>query len=499
MEPERESPQLTAAPLYVGVVLCLLTIWLAWSPLFAGQTSAQVIAVCAVAGYIAAYLWRWAALKRNFEEGDLRPVIGEFLDGVAVTLIMTLVIGALFRITPLGAQAEKLAFEAFNYGRPAAKREPQVVVVDSSSVARTPVTDRAKLEAFLRKTVLEAPATERPAAIGFDVNFRQPGGGFVNPDEGAEIAFLEVCIEADRAMKGPTAAENAPSRVRLGTTRALLDPPDTWMPMPRYLPMATSLDVPETVFARSYASFRVPTGETMPSMGLALARALRGEIPKEGGLPGTQLFGGTGILDRADADLHSLDFAWLPILERETLKFDDLLNDTALRQKLAGKAVMVGDVEEASIQDAFSIPGRVRPLAGVYLHALSAQTLASSPLYEFEPNVNALLDVIVGIVGVFCLTVLPALGRGGSVGGVEALVRLTVVLIVIAVGALWALSRFGVAWLDAYNVALGLALGPFLEAGLMGAVARFTATGKRPAPSHDPEAGASDELADDES
>jgi hypothetical protein len=360
---------------------------------------------------------------------------------------------------------------------------------------------------------LNAPSDALPAAVGIDVNFHKPGGGMLNLKVEEEARFLELCLEADAKLatsagvgtlpesvgkgvpqrdavrsnlphadaatrapphreKTDETGEEQPSRVLLGVSRALSDPAETWIALPRYTRLAASIDVPEDVYARSYARFHIPGQPELRAMGLALAEAYSGEIRAKHPLWGTELFGEEAVVKQTAGELHCLDFGRLDSLRRHVVTYGQVMRGAVDADAVKDRILLLGDVRNATIEDAFTIPGRTRPLPGVLLHTLSAETLVQGPLFEFKPAVSLALEVGFEIVAMLCLVVLPAIygRRLRPAESLGALVRLFTILFVVAALSLWALGALQILWLEAFSVAVGLALSPYVEAALVGVV-----------------------------
>jgi hypothetical protein len=63
--------------------------------------------------------------------------------------------------------------------------------------------------------------------------------------------------------------------------------------------------------------------------------------------------------------------------------------------KFSGRMILLGDGTPPS--DAFIVPGRTRPIAGVYIQACAAYTLAVEPVYEFNFASRHILDLMISL------------------------------------------------------------------------------------------------------
>jgi hypothetical protein len=94
--------------------------------------------------------------------------------------------------------------------------------------------------------------------------------------------------------------------------------------------------------------------------------------------------------------LTLVNYSKLEEIQRETILTirPDAIADS--RRLFAGRMVLLGDASE--FKDAFIVPGRNAPVAGVYVIASAAYTLAVEPLYELNPAARLTLDLLISIL-----------------------------------------------------------------------------------------------------
>ena len=124
---------------------------------------------------------------------------------------------------------------------------------------------------------------------------------------------------------------------------------------------------------------------------------------------------------------------------------------------IRGRMVLIGDITDAS--DVFSNPADGKPIAGVLVHALAAQTLATRPLYTFPEWTRYRLDftLALSIFGAWML-----IKHWNHIRDDEG--RLLSLMIAVGAIAVIALAMFvnqtRILWDDFLFVALGLAIHP---------------------------------------
>jgi CHASE2 domain-containing sensor protein len=368
-----------------------------------------------------------------------------------------------------------------------AKDAPQVVVVDTSNVRSVPtaflssdpksapvmptdrpadegrmVTDRAPLKEFLSQVVgMKTP----PRAVGIDINFHNDRGRFLRPDD---YQFFEFCLSLNGNAAGAAGAEKAGLPVFLGVYNVEGLPPEQWLAMPDYKKLAASMAVMRKDTGHLVAAITEPFDRYPPFLGPALAGFEDGKSIVERPKPiwplellsDDELHGKNGALQVKG---FLVDYSWLGAIRRQTTHLDDYKSAADL-ERLQGKTVLLGDVERATIKDAFVVPGEPEPVPGVYLHACAAATLLQSPLYELRPAVRLTLDLVLAL-GVLCwLTWLrlraPRMGKTVAETSLPPAFGL-VAIAVIFTGLL--LARWRVFWPDLLIASVLLAIHPLVE------------------------------------
>ena len=159
-----------------------------------------------------------------------------------------------------------------------------------------------------------------------------------------------------------------------------------------------------------------------------------------------------------------VDYSWLGPLKSRTKPLSYYRGHDDRLAELAGKIVLLGQVKGAPIEDAFVVPGEKDPVAGVYLHACAAATLAKAPIWRFSPFARMTLDILLGILAVLWFTLVNLRARPAGPGrpDTELLPAFGLVAVSTFLAGL-ALSQFRLFWPDFYMAAILIGLHPLVD------------------------------------
>lgn len=370
--------------------------------------------------------------------------------GLAVSLLL---LGAklLLEQTPLGRWAGQETRSMLVGLLPDFReRGPDAIVIDISNLpggTRDPAsgrllpTSRAELG-----RIVEVLAELGPAGIGIDIDFSGTERGWVDDDD---PAFFDLCLAVNRRLP-----------VRLGVWRGLGGPPEGWLVLPRYRPLAAAIYFRDTSDGR-LPIWVAPEGasERLLTLGASLAAARQPAAwarltratgrSAAAGLIFDDITSARVTLAGSELQLQMqealVNHSVLQQLARESIPYTGAEALRAWGPRIANRFVLVGDVERAA--DRFVVPGDRRNQPGVLLHAAQAHTIGSEPVYELGHGFRVLVDV--GIPVLIMLTVI-ALRRASAAVEVHRaeqwlLAGALVLVVLVAVGGLLA---FRVFWTD---------------------------------------------------
>jgi hypothetical protein len=216
---------------------------------------------------------------------------------------------------------------------------------------------------------------------------------------------------------------------------------------------------------------RSATEASLPSLGKALAYDHLGDRAlKNGGTLAEKfprllhVYTHQSLSPSLEGRLMRVDYSWLDPIWGRVRSLDEYLQDTPtarkIRSELAGKAVLLGDVEGASWRDAFVVPGEATPVPGSLTMACAAATLIGGPLYEIDPWWRAWLDVL---LAAFILW-LAARARESNAHIRERAIRLGVICAGLLGVLAYLLVAWNIIWSDVFITALVLLFHPLIEA-----------------------------------
>jgi CHASE2 domain-containing sensor protein len=398
--------------------------------------------------------------RKRFKEKPYRlaDVLKRLGVGMFVTLLLVL-LQSLVEKTSLGHKAKILTYE-FLQGQlsPFSSEERlPILVVDISNIpgGKDQPTPRETLRA-----IIEEMARQGAKAVAVDVDFSPNEDGWITDDD---PKFFDFCLKLGRDGGVP---------VYLGVYRRRTDTSEAWLGLDKYKELAAAVAIQRddvSRMARWVQSSGVP--ERLPTLSAALAETYQRSLPG----PPKWLEGAVEItndnLHGVERQIGEIRFAEAPVnyskleqIEHETLTTISPTSVAEAGELFRGRMVLLGDATRFT--DPFNVPGRARPVGGVYLQACAAYTLAIEPLYEFRARARLVLDLTISLLILFCVewARLCHTPKGGSfpqhiwqarfIWGAIALVTLTGIILI---------RCLSIMWLDFLLVVFALLLHPSVE------------------------------------
>jgi len=340
----------------------------------------------------------------------------------------------------------------------------------------TSISDQTETPRNKLRILITAVVSQRPAAIGIDVDF--------SPDSDSKSVYVDA---GDPFFFNFCRRQGVP--IFLGVKRTIRQQPDAWLGVASYRPLAASLAGPPGDPRYYFASTTVAgADEPLPTLATRLfpyvgtrtrlpwphwmAEQVGADKPVDESMPFDR-----ALLGRK----FSVDYSQLDALitqGKKTPSAQVALNPATAAQHiplsapcgptdspLCGKVVLIGDAEAADGTDNFLLLGRLVP--GVYIHACATYTLSRLPLYDLTLVGQVALDLLFSVPVLIVLAWLRANAprlwkRRLAVEPVQsAAVWLTVVLVVfLGVGLV---ERTRLMWDDFVLVIFALFLHPVVH------------------------------------
>ncbi|HXU35329.1 MAG TPA: CHASE2 domain-containing protein [Blastocatellia bacterium] len=310
--------------------------------------------------------------------------------GMLVTLLL-MTATKFIETTSLGHRIETFLFEALQSQLPSfdSKEQMAIQVVDMTKIRRG--KDQVTLRDALRKTI-EAIVAQHPSAVGIDVDFSPGASGWQDDDD---PNFFDFCLKLKQDSNVP---------IFLGVYRTIGERSDTWLGSDKYKALAAALRVDEDTKRLPRWLLAKGSNEKLPMMSAALATSYRPSLPELAWKLSRTVevtSDNTHGIERRGEDqmllgLSLINYSKLEEIQRETIFTinPDAIADS--ERALAGRMVLLGDATE--FEDPFPVPGRDTRIAGVYLIASAAYTLAVDPLYELNGGARLTLDLLISIL-----------------------------------------------------------------------------------------------------
>jgi hypothetical protein len=159
-----------------------------------------------------------------------------------------------------------------------------------------------------------------------------------------------------------------------------------------------------------------------------------------------------------------VNYSKLEEIQQGTVREVSPASIAASRDSITGKIVLLGDATR--FEDAFCVPGRERPIAGIYLLACTVYTLAVEPLYELNMPMRLAFDLSVSIILMLIVEMLRARyvkKRPGTKFYAARDKAIWVVIAVVSVLGLLIVRWTNIMWFDIPLIAFALLLHPKIE------------------------------------
>jgi CHASE2 domain-containing sensor protein len=337
-----------------------------------------------------------------------------------------------------------------------------------------PVTPRREL-----LKIITAIASQRPKAIGIDIDFSPAESGYLTPDD---QEFFQACLRLENQTQVP---------IFLGVARSVTKSSTEWLGDERFQALAANIVKP--VDPRRMLTFIRIEEEPSPggrsqgprlskAMSVALADAYgRNPLDEGGWLSGMH----RSVLEESNKlDLLErmsekslgpgltmedflVDFSPLKSIEPIQTTNPVVLMDTSQHKHLEGKVVLVGEATLGKTNDVFLVPGYAEPYPGVFLHCCAAYTLIKAPLYGLTWKGRLSIDIVFSISILLCVTLVRLYYKNKSseevaVHRLQGFLTIVVVIAAIIVGVV-SVRFTRVMWDDFFLALCGLALHPLIE------------------------------------
>jgi CHASE2 domain-containing sensor protein len=313
--------------------------------------------------------------------------------------------------------------------KPIPKKIP-IAIVDLGELRQERIMGAKKGEAATPrkelKPVIEKLANLGAKAIGVDVDFSPNNRVFITP---ADSDFFKWCL-----------GQRVPIYLGIKRTQALRR--EEWLLKPEYQNLAASIVAPRTKTQDMLQCFQLH-GESKCAP--TLSEALAGHLP-DASRPfypswferiskrklSNNIYVGVFPVDYSALENFMTRDHTISSIKPEVLEANaDLIKRSV---------VLVGDAsEEAS--DKVSVPARLDPVPGIYIHASAIYTLSQAPLYRFTPHARRVVDTVLATVMIVPLMLLRLYYNKRTTAEVarhrvEGALILIIVLTVLVVGAL---------------------------------------------------------------
>lgn len=392
----------------------------------------------------------------NAEAKRFSPLLERFAIGMVVTVLLML--GAKFvEHSSFGHRIETSMFEILQWPLPKSNKALPIVVVNMSDVPRD--TDLVTSRAAIRRT-LQAVVDQGPLAVGIDLDFSPGLDGWIADDD---PEFFEFCLKLKQERNVP---------IFLGVYRTTGAGPETWLGSKDYKELAAALTAANDTKRLPLWLQAKGSSEKLPTLGAALADTYRPtQLDPASWLarvvevttnnkPGIE----RQAEDRMLFGESLVNYSKLEEIQNSTLREISPASIAGSRDLLGGKIVLIGDATR--FEDPFIVPGRERPIAGVYLLACVVYTLAVEPLYELNVPARLFLDLGISIILVLIvegLRVRYVKKRPGSRFFTARNKAIWMVIAVVSLLGLLIVRWTNIMWFDIPLIAFALLLHPKVE------------------------------------
>jgi CHASE2 domain-containing sensor protein len=243
--------------------------------------------------------------------------------------------------------------------------------------------------------IIQAVAKQHPKAIGVDIDFGPNPDGWKDDND---PRFFDFCL----SMKQET---GVPIFLAVYTTQA--QPAVAWLGLERYKELAAA-GVIDANDAKRLPRWIQAKGvrDRLTTMSAALANSYAESLPgpyewlrKTVEVTTDNQHG----IERVGEDQMRFGFSLVNYTKLDEIqaRTQDKISATSIEEsveKFTGKIVLLGDATSFEGRDAFIVPGRSQPVAGVYLIACATYSLAVEPLFEFNKRTRLGLDLLIALV-----------------------------------------------------------------------------------------------------
>jgi len=353
-------------------------------------------------------------------------------------------------------------------------RANELLIVDISSIRPQPAEDSDVTTApnppmvtprNVLTELISRMAEQKPRVIGVDLDFSGWDDG--RPVTQNDFSFFNRMKELSEIHGVP---------IYLGVSRQRWKDGSLWLGDRRFQKLAAGIEVPEEPDVRFYARWLRGAGvqDALPNLPLALAGradetgrdahhgfwswAVRASELRRA-LPPFREAASPGIMSWALVDfgaLHTFADGFSNVINVQSL--------TDNKQRIRDRIVLVGDASEPQPHDHFNVGNpRLRPIAGIYMHACATLTAMGDPILTltYAGRVSAYLAAAIlaaGGISVFLRCQL----KGIQIHPFQSKVHLTAVTL-LAIVAMWLVAAIfsvsvHVVWTDFIAVTFGLLL-----------------------------------------
>ncbi len=317
------------------------------------------------------------------------------------------------------------------------------------------ITPREELMA-----VIEAVMAQEPRVVGLDIDFSPHKIGFVDLGEPLRFRKLKELSEQRPVRKVP---------LFLGIHRSRTLPQEYWLGNPEFASLAANVENPDDN-RKMFAWTNDGKGQRGLTMCRALANAFAPETSGTGGFASwfVRQVSETQTDDNRKAGEFLVDFSPLYALEDTRLA---TINPNVIKDQgwtLRDKAVLIGDGTLYAARDSIIVPlaGQSKPVPGIYLHATAAYTLIKSPIYELTGAARIMLDAVLALIVLACVTAVGINLRNSQFSFAQTRTTyvfiFAVTIVVVVLGVVF-VNRTRILWSDFVFVIAGLWLHPVIE------------------------------------
>jgi CHASE2 domain-containing sensor protein len=268
---------------------------------------------------------------------------------------------------------------------------PEVLVIDIGKIKAQSRTVAGQVVTVIPREPIEKLITtlvnNGAQSVGVDIDFSPVGGEFVDP---GDPGFFARCLHLSE--------EHDDVPICLGVLRTQ-EQPYRWLGDDRYMRLAATIATSGVAHGEAIHWTRHKNGPPLPSMSAALAGADVYEGINEKTV-WSWAVESTSVIE-TKTDVHSavsaIDFSPLQRIKEDKLPALDPAAFEEMKDKIENRIVLLGDTSPPP-SDFFSVPGVSGKVAGVYLLACGANTIASDPLYYLTTLGRIAMDSLLAIL-----------------------------------------------------------------------------------------------------